>query len=54
MPRAQEQLREYRKGAIGHFRISAWIRFVDASPMNVTGKLQKFRMRKMAMERLRT
>jgi fatty-acyl-CoA synthase len=34
------------KGQIAHFKIPRHIRFVDAFPMTVTGKIQKFEMRK--------
>jgi fatty-acyl-CoA synthase len=32
------------------FKIPKYIRFVDEFPMTVTGKLQKFRMREIALE----
>ena len=47
-----EEIRAYCKGRIAHFKIPGHIRFVDEFPMTVTGKLQKFRMREMAIEEL--
>jgi fatty-acyl-CoA synthase len=44
-------LREYCQGQIAHFKIPRYIRFVDQFPMTVTGKLQKFRMREIEVER---
>ncbi|MCF6232260.1 MAG: AMP-binding protein [Rhodobacteraceae bacterium] len=38
------------KGQIAHFKIPRLIRFVDGFPMTVTGKIQKFEMRKQMME----
>jgi fatty-acyl-CoA synthase len=49
----EEEIRAFCKGKIAHFKIPAYIRFVDEFPMTVTGKLQKFRMREIALERLR-
>jgi fatty-acyl-CoA synthase len=46
----EEEVSEYCKGEIAHFKIPKYIRFVDEFPMTVTGKLQKFRMREMEME----
>ena len=48
----EEELREFCKGRIAHFKIPRYIWFVDEFPMTVTGKLQKFRMREIAMEKL--
>jgi fatty-acyl-CoA synthase len=45
-------LREYCKGKIAHFKIPRYVRFVPEFPMTVTGKVQKFRMRQMAIDEL--
>ena len=39
----------YCKGRISSFKIPRYVKFVDAFPMTVTGKIQKFRMREMAV-----
>jgi fatty-acyl-CoA synthase len=44
-PCGEEQIREFCRGRIAHFKIPQHIRFVDEFPMTVTGKIQKFRMR---------
>ena len=44
-PATEEEIREFCKGKIAHFKIPQFIRFVDSFPMTVTGKIQKFRMR---------
>ena len=48
----EEEIRAYCKGRIAHYKIPEYIWFVDEFPMTVTGKLQKFRMREIAIERL--
>jgi fatty-acyl-CoA synthase len=40
-----DAIREYCHGRIAYFKIPELIRFVDAFPVTVTGKIQKFRMR---------
>jgi fatty-acyl-CoA synthase len=40
------------KGQIAHYKIPQHIRFVDAFPMTVTGKIQKFVMRQKMAEEL--
>ena len=47
-----EQLRTHCRDRLAYFKVPRYIWFVDAFPMTVTGKLQKFRMREMAIERL--
>lgn len=46
------EVRDYCKGKLAHFKIPKYIRFVDEFPMTVTGKLQKYRMREIALEEL--
>ena len=40
------------RGQIAHYKIPRHIRFVDAFPMTVTGKVQKFLIRKQMIEEL--
>lgn len=51
---SEEELRDFCKDHIAHFKIPKYIWFVDEFPMTVTGKLQKFRMREMCLEKLMT
>jgi fatty-acyl-CoA synthase len=44
-PGTEDEIREFCKGKIAHFKIPEHVRFVDAFPMTVTGKIQKYRMR---------
>jgi fatty-acyl-CoA synthase len=41
----EEEIRKFCRGRIAHFKIPHYVRFVDAFPMTVSGKVQKFRMR---------
>lgn len=41
----EEEIKAFCKGQIAHFKIPRYVRFVDAFPMTVTGKIQKFEMR---------
>jgi len=47
---AEDEIREFCKGRIAHFKIPQHIRFVDAFPMTVTGKIQKYVMRQMEIK----
>jgi fatty-acyl-CoA synthase len=47
---SEEEIREYCKGRIAHFKIPHQIRFVDSFPMTVTGKIQKYMIRQMEIE----
>jgi fatty-acyl-CoA synthase len=49
---SEDEIREFCKNQIAHFKIPKYIWFVDEFPMTATGKLQKFRMREAAIEKL--
>jgi fatty-acyl-CoA synthase len=46
----EDEIREFCRGKIAHFKIPQYIRFVDAFPMTVTGKIQKFKMREIEIK----
>ncbi|HKW96344.1 MAG TPA: AMP-binding protein [Bryobacteraceae bacterium] len=46
----EDDIRDYCRGQIAHFKIPQYIRFVDSFPMTVTGKVQKFRIREQEIE----
>jgi fatty-acyl-CoA synthase len=48
----EEEVREFCKGQIAHYKIPRYIRFVKEFPMTVTGKIQKFLIRKAMIEEL--
>lgn len=49
---SEDGLREYCKERLAHFKIPEYISFVTEFPITVTGKLQKFKMREMAIVNL--
>ncbi|MCK6407945.1 MAG: AMP-binding protein [Thauera sp.] len=49
---SEDELRDYCKGQIAHYKIPRYIRFVDSFPMTVTGKIQKFLIRQRMKEEL--
>ncbi len=48
----EDEIRRYCRDEIAHFKIPRYIWFIDEFPMTVTGKIQKFRMREIAIEKL--
>jgi fatty-acyl-CoA synthase len=47
-----EAVQAFCRGQIASFKIPRWVKFVDAFPTTVTGKVQKFIMRRMAMDEM--
>ncbi|WP_288375456.1 AMP-binding protein [uncultured Pseudomonas sp.] len=47
-----EDLQAWCKARIAHFKVPRYFRFVEAFPMTVTGKVQKFRMREISIEEM--
>ena len=47
-----EEIREFCRGKIAHYKIPRYVKVATEFPMTVTGKIQKFRMREMAIEEL--
>jgi fatty-acyl-CoA synthase len=47
-----EEIREYCRGQIAHYKIPRYVKFVDSFPMTVSGKTQKFIMREQSMREL--
>ena len=50
----QNELAEFCKGKIAHFKIPKYFKFVNELPMTITGKPQKFIMRDKMIEMLNT
>jgi fatty-acyl-CoA synthase len=49
---SEDEVKEFCKGQIAHFKIPRYVKIVDSFPMTVTGKVQKFKMRELATEEL--
>jgi fatty-acyl-CoA synthase len=48
----EDELLAFCRGRIATYKIPRFVKFVDTFPMTVTGKVQKFRMREMAVTEL--
>ncbi len=42
---AEQDIRDFCRGQIAHYKIPRYIRFVQSFPLTITGKVQKFRIR---------
>ena len=49
---AAEELQSYCRQRLAHFKVPRYVKFVGEFPMTVTGKIQKFRMREIAVREL--
>jgi fatty-acyl-CoA synthase len=49
---SEEEVQAFCRGKIAHYKIPRYIKFVEAFPMTVTGKIQKFLMREQSIEEL--
>lgn len=47
-----DEIQEFCRGQIAHYKIPKYVRFVDELPMTVTGKIQKFVMRERMIDEL--
>ena len=48
----EDELRDFCKGQIAHYKVPRYVRLVDSLPMTVTGKAQKFVMRNAMVKEL--
>jgi fatty-acyl-CoA synthase len=48
----EEEVKAFCRGQIAHYKIPRYVRFVDAFPMTITGKIQKFLMREQMVKEL--
>ena len=48
-----EELRDYCRDQIAHYKIPRYIKFVEVFPTTVTGKVQKFIMREQSIKELK-
>jgi fatty-acyl-CoA synthase len=49
----EDEVKEYCRGQIAHYKVPRYVRFVEEMPMTVTGKVQKFVMRERMIDELR-
>jgi fatty-acyl-CoA synthase len=48
----EEQIREFCRGRLAHYKVPRYVRFVDEYPMTITGKIQKYKIRDDAVKSL--
>ena len=48
----EEEVRDFCKGRIANYKVPKYVRFVDSYPMTASGKIQKFKLREMAIREL--
>ncbi|MBE4947600.1 AMP-binding protein [Chryseobacterium culicis] len=48
----EEELQEYCKGRIAHYKVPKYWKFVDEFPMTISGKIRKVEMREISMREL--
>jgi fatty-acyl-CoA synthase len=47
-----EEVRDFCRAQLAHFKVPKYVRFVDAFPQTVTGKIQKFKIREQMIAEL--
>jgi fatty-acyl-CoA synthase len=47
-----EQVRDFCRAKLAHFKVPKYVKFVEAFPQTVTGKIQKFKIRDLMKEEL--
>lgn len=48
----EDDIREFCRAALAHFKVPRYVKFVESFPTTVTGKIQKFKIRNLAIEEL--
>jgi fatty-acyl-CoA synthase len=49
---AEDEVRDFCKGKIANYKIPKYVKFVSSFPMTASGKIQKFKLREMAIKEL--
>jgi fatty-acyl-CoA synthase len=48
----EQEIREFCRGQLAHFKVPRYVRFVTSFPQTVTGKIQKFKIREQMCQEL--
>ncbi|ACM21893.1 acyl-CoA synthetase, AMP-forming [Geotalea daltonii FRC-32] len=48
----EDEVKDFCKGRIANYKIPKYVKFVDSYPMTASGKIQKFKLREMAIKEL--
>jgi fatty-acyl-CoA synthase len=52
MEMTEDEVKQFCKGKIANYKIPKYVKFVDSYPMTASGKIQKFKLREMAIREL--
>jgi fatty-acyl-CoA synthase len=52
MSSTEEEIREFCRGQIAHYKIPRYVKFVEGFPMTVTGKIQKYLLRQQVADEM--
>jgi fatty-acyl-CoA synthase len=47
-----EEIQDFCRGSIANYKVPRYVKFVDEFPMTASGKIQKFKLREMAIKEL--
>lgn len=48
----EEEIREFCSGQIAHYKVPRYVTFINEFPMTASGKIQKFKLRELAIVEL--
>jgi len=48
----EDQIRDFCRANLAHYKVPRYVKFVEAFPQTVTGKIQKFKIRDLMKEEL--
>jgi len=48
----EDEIKDFCKGKIAHFKIPRYVKFTDDFPINISGKIQKYKMRETSIKEL--
>jgi fatty-acyl-CoA synthase len=49
---SEDDVRDFCRGRIANYKVPRYVKFVDSYPMTASGKIQKFKLREMAIKEL--
>jgi fatty-acyl-CoA synthase len=49
---SDQEIREFCRSCLAHYKVPRYVRFVDSFPQTVTGKIQKFKIRELMRDEL--
>ena len=48
-----DEIREFCRGRLAHYKVPRYVKFVDSFPQTVTGKIQKYKIRELMIVELK-